>query len=151
MHLVHISGTVHVQSMHNPCTVVYFIWFFAFNPDPASAWFMHSAQYCQITFVPRLYWLVIENPGEEGKLKNKKHQKRQNNWPRNHGTPHSVALVASDGRNVFFAGRNVLSCQCVAMHVNAWQYMQDKNIQDSRHARHDWKNRKRQRREGKRK
>lgn len=77
------------------------------------------------TSVPRLCW-------HDRKPWRREIEKRQNKWPRNHGTPHSVASV------VFFAERNFRSCQCVAIHARQ---------KDSRLK----KDRKRQRRKGKRK
>lgn len=53
------------------------------------------------TSVPRLYWR------DRKPRRRREIEQRQNNRPRNHGTPHSVASV------VFFAERNVRSCQCV--------------------------------------
>lgn len=78
MYLVYISGSVHARPMHIPCTVVYFVWFLAFNPDAASIYMIHVL----CTVLPKTPLFpdcidVIDNPGEEEKLNNAKTTDRE--------------------------------------------------------------------------
>ena len=98
VHLGHSPGTIHAHSMHGSLFRLISCFQSRCCIYIHDSWLMYSI--AKNTSVPRLYWR------DRKPRRRREIEKRQNNRPRNHGTPHSVASV------VFFAERNVRSCQC---------------------------------------